>query len=59
VIPSRRRLCPSLTRAREKSRLVTRLRIKYYWNSPAALFNLLIEFGDWFMMRKCLLGIKN
>jgi hypothetical protein len=42
----------------DRTRLVTRLRIKYRWNSPAALFNLLIEFGDWFMMRKCLLGIK-
>jgi len=37
---------------------VTRVRIKYLWNSPAALFNLLVEFGDLPMMRKCLLGIK-
>jgi hypothetical protein len=40
------------------TRLVTRIRIKYRWNSPAAFFNLLIELGDFFMMRKCLLGIK-
>jgi hypothetical protein len=40
------------------TRLVTRVRVKYHWNSPEAFFNLLIEFGDWFMMRKCLLGIK-
>jgi hypothetical protein len=37
---------------------VTRVRIKYLWNSPAALFNLLVEFGDLPMMRKCLLEIK-
>ena len=41
-----------------RTRLVTRVRIKYRWNSPAALFNLLVEFGDLPMMRKCLLGIK-
>jgi len=41
-----------------RTRLVTRVRMKYHWNSPAALFNLLIEFGDLPMMRKCLLGIK-
>ena len=40
------------------TRLVTRVRMKYLWNSPAALFNLLVEFGDLPMMRKCLLGIK-
>ena len=32
--------------------------MKYLWNLPAALFNLLIEFGDLIMMRKCMLGIK-
>jgi hypothetical protein len=41
-----------------RSRLVTRVRMKYRWNSLAAIFNLLIEFCDWFMMRKCMLGIK-
>ncbi len=41
-----------------RTRLVTRVRMKYQWNSPAALFNLLVEFGDLPMMRKCLLGIK-
>jgi hypothetical protein len=41
-----------------RTRLVTRVRMKYHWNSPAALFNLLVEFGDLPMMRKCLLGIK-
>jgi hypothetical protein len=40
------------------TRLVTRVRMKYHWNSPIALFNLLVEFGDLPMMRKCLLGIK-
>ena len=40
------------------SRLVTRVRVKYRWFSPAILFNLLIEFFDILMMRKCMLGIK-
>jgi len=40
------------------SRLVTRVRVKYRWFSPAILFNLLIEFFDIMMMRKCMLGIK-
>lgn len=39
-------------------RLVTRVRVKYRWFSPAILFNLIIEFFDILMMRKCLLGIK-
>ena len=40
------------------SRLVTRVRVKYHLFSPAILFNLLIEFCDILMMRKCMLGIK-
>jgi hypothetical protein len=40
------------------SRLVTRVRVKYQWLSPVILFNLLIEFFDIVMMRKCMLGIK-
>lgn len=40
------------------TRLVTRVRVKYHLFSPAIFFNLLIEFGDIVMMRKCLLGIK-
>lgn len=40
------------------SRLVTRVRVKYRWLSPSILFNLLIEFFDILMMRKCMLGIK-
>jgi hypothetical protein len=41
-----------------QSRLVTRVRVKYQWLSPAILFDLLIEFFDILMMRKCMLGIK-
>ena len=41
-----------------RSRLVTRIRVKYRWLSPAILFNLIIEFLDIWMMRKCMLGIK-
>ena len=40
------------------SRLVTRVRVQYRWLSPAILFNLIIEFFDILMMRKCMLGIK-
>lgn len=40
------------------SRLVTRVRVKYRWFSPAILFHLIIEFFDILMMRKCMLGIK-
>lgn len=40
------------------SRLVTRVRVKYRWLSPAILFSLMIEFFDIVMMRKCMLGIK-
>jgi hypothetical protein len=40
------------------TRLVTRIRTKYCWMGFTALFNLLIEFGDIIMMRKCMLGIK-
>jgi hypothetical protein len=41
------------------SRLITRVRVKYRWFSPAILFSLLIEFTDIIMMRKCMLGIKS
>jgi hypothetical protein len=41
-----------------RSRLVTRVRTKYRWFSPAIAFSLLIEFFDIVMMRKCMLGIK-
>jgi hypothetical protein len=41
-----------------QARLVTRVRVKYRWFSPAILFHLIIEFFDIVMMRKCMLGIK-
>ncbi len=40
------------------SRLVTRVRVKYRLLSLAIAFNLLVEFFDIVMMRKCMLGIK-
>lgn len=40
------------------SRLVARVRVKYRWFSPAIIFNLIIEFFDILMIRKCMLGIK-
>lgn len=42
-----------------RTRLVTRVRLRYRWADPAILFNLLlIEPLDFPMMRKCLLGIR-
>lgn len=42
----------------ERTRLITRVRVRYAWLSPAILFHLLIEFADIVMMRKCMLGIR-
>jgi len=43
-----------------QTRLVTRLRVRYEWRHPmsALLSMVLIEFGDFPMMRRMLLGIK-
>ena len=41
-----------------RSRLVTRVRTKYRLLSTAVFFNLLVEFFDIWMIRKCMLGIK-
>jgi hypothetical protein len=41
------------------TRLITRLRSRYGWTRPTIVTELLLmEIGDLFMMRKCLLGIK-
>jgi hypothetical protein len=41
------------------TRLITRLRSRYAWAKPTIMVELiLMEIGDPFMMRKCLLGIK-
>ena len=42
----------------QQCRLITRVRTKYRLLSSALAFNLLIEFFDIIMMRKCMLGIK-
>ncbi len=43
----------------QQTRLITRVRMHYRWTSPLVmLFDLLVEFTDIVMMRKCLLGIK-
>ena len=43
----------------QQTRLITRVRLHYRWTKPLTiLFNLLVEFTDIVMMRKCLLGIK-
>jgi hypothetical protein len=42
-----------------RTRLLTRVRIHYRWTHPTILFNLLlVEPGDFPMMRKCRFGIK-
>ena len=41
-----------------QTRLITRVRMRYHWLSPMILFDLLVEFTDIIMMRKCMLGIK-
>jgi hypothetical protein len=41
------------------TRLITRLRCRYDWRSPSILLSLpLMELGDFPMMRRCLLGIR-
>jgi hypothetical protein len=42
----------------QRTRLITRVRMRYRWTEPSILFSLLIEFADLMMMRKCLLSIK-
>lgn len=39
-------------------RLITRIRMNYRWLSLMAPVNLMVEFFDFPMMRKCMLGIK-
>ena len=45
----------------ERTRLVTRVKARYDWNRPAlALLScVLMEFGDFAMMRRMLLGIRD
>jgi hypothetical protein len=41
------------------TRLITRLRSRYAWTKPTIPVELiLMEVGDPFMLRKCLLGIR-
>ncbi len=42
----------------QSCRLITRVRMRYRWLSLSSPFNLLVEFFDLPMMRKCMLGIK-
>jgi hypothetical protein len=41
-----------------QTRLITRVRMRYHWLSPMIVIDLLVEFTDIVMMRKCMLGIK-
>jgi hypothetical protein len=40
------------------TRLITRLRTKYDFSFPWIIYYILYDCGDIFMMRKCMLGIK-
>jgi hypothetical protein len=41
-----------------RTRLVSRVRMKYVWKWPVILGFFMIDVGDFIMMRKCMLGIK-
>lgn len=41
-----------------RTRLITRLRVRYAWASPMIVYYLLQDVGEIVMMRKCILGIK-
>lgn len=41
-----------------ETRLITRLRTKYIWNSFWIIYYLIYDFGDIVMMKKCMKGIK-
>jgi hypothetical protein len=41
-----------------RTRLITRVRMRYKWLSPSIVFDMLVEFTDIIMMRKSMLGIK-
>ncbi len=40
------------------TRLISRMRFTYHWESPFILVELASDVGDIFMLRKCMLGIK-
>jgi hypothetical protein len=42
-----------------RTRLITRVRMKYAWRSPMILFDLAIDLGDFVMRRECMRGIKS
>jgi hypothetical protein len=41
-----------------RTRLITRLRTRYDFSFPWVIYYLFYDFGDFVMMRKCMLGIK-
>ena len=41
------------------TRLISRVRSRYRWLSPTIAFSLLLEFGDFWMMRKMLLNVRS
>lgn len=44
--------------AENKTRLVTRIRIRYHWLRPSIIYMMVVDVADIVMLRKCLLGIK-
>jgi hypothetical protein len=41
-----------------RTRLVSRVRMKYVWKWPAVIGYFMIDVGDFIMMRKCMRNIK-
>lgn len=46
------------TRPDGSTRVVTRVRSRYRWTSPSILFSMLLEFADFWMMRRMLLNLR-
>ncbi|WP_306900648.1 hypothetical protein [Arthrobacter sp. B1I2] len=44
--------------AQDSTRLISRVRSRYWWFSPTIAFPALLEFGDIWMMRKMLLNTR-
>jgi hypothetical protein len=41
-----------------RTRMISRLHVRYAWTSPMIIYYLIQDVGDIVMMRKCMLGIK-
>jgi len=43
----------------KRSRLISRVRMRYNWLSPGIVLALALDVGDFIMMRQCMIGIKS